>query len=223
MTNKQQHQVELWDIEDIKPHPKNAKIHDDVQVEKLARSIQKFGWAAPIVVWKDGVIIAGHGRRLAALKLGLQKVPVIVRRDLTEAEADALRLADNRITSTDYDQSLLQEVLRELSGEIDMTFAGFDPKELEFVTADLGEIDTSTFIDDISGAVEQQRSQNETKVQEVDDVAAPLADAFGFKRVTIAQSRAIRDVMTKYEAKSGLKGVDALLAFLDDAREALKL
>jgi hypothetical protein len=78
--------VELWDIERVKPYPKNTKLHPDEQIERLSRTISRFGWDQPIVVDKHGVIIKGHGRRLAALKLGLKKVPVCVRRDLSQDE-----------------------------------------------------------------------------------------------------------------------------------------
>jgi hypothetical protein len=208
------HKIEIWEIGRLVPYAKNAKKHPETQVEKLATSIKTFGWTQPIVVWTDGSIIAGHGRRLAAISLGLTKVPVIVRSDLSRAEADALRLADNRVASTEYDMNLLQEDLRALSADFDLQLAGFDTKELDFMTADLGEIDTDFFVDDVGAAVEQQKSNNERNVQEVDDVAAPVADAFGFKRVTIAQSRTIRDLMVKMEQATGKKGVEALIGFI---------
>ena len=84
------HKIELWDLDKIVPYAANAKKHPPDQVRKLATAITKFGWTQPIVVAGNGEIIAGHGRRLAAIQLGLAKVPVICRRDLTKAEADAL-------------------------------------------------------------------------------------------------------------------------------------
>ena len=60
--------VESWDVEKLIPYENNVKIHDEKQVKKIAESIKRFGWDQPIVVDKDGVIIKGHGRRLAALK-----------------------------------------------------------------------------------------------------------------------------------------------------------
>lgn len=219
MTEKPNHQIELWEIEKLVPYGMNAKKHPRDQVQKLARAITKFGWTQPIVVWENGEIIAGHGRRLAALELGLKKVPVIVRRDLTKAEADALRLADNRVTSTDYDQSAIQDELRRLSAElagssIEMLDLGFDAKELDFSMADLGDMNSDFFVDDINEAVEQQKSENEKTIETTDDIAAPIADAFGFKRVSIAQSREIREHMTKIESATGKAGAEALIEFL---------
>lgn len=216
------HAIEIWDISKIIPYAANAKKHPQEQVIKLANSITKFGWTQPIVVWKNGEIIAGHGRRLAALHLGLAKVPVICRKDLTKAQADALRLADNRVTSTDYDQGAIQEELRRLADELknedfDLTDLGFDEKEIDFTMADLGEIDDSFFVDDVSTAVEKQKTENENAIATTDDTAAPATDAFGFKRVTIAQSREIRNLMAKAESETGLKGADALISILGEA------
>ncbi|MDE4297103.1 ParB/Srx family N-terminal domain-containing protein [Phaeobacter gallaeciensis] len=208
--------VEIWDIEKLIPYELNAKKHPEDQVRKLATAISTFGWSQPIVVWTNGEIIAGHGRRLAALHLGLKKVPVDVRSDLTKAEADALRLADNRVTSTEYDMGMIQDELRRLEDElgdmnIQLTDLGFDDKEVDFSTADLGEIDDSFFADDIGAAVEQQRQENEASIEETDQTAAPVGDALGFKRVSVMQSREIRSLMAKIEEETGNAGPDALI------------
>ena len=217
--NNDNRQIEVWEIEKIIPYEANAKKHPQDQVNKLATAIKTFGWTQPIVVWGNGEIIAGHGRRLAAIQLGLARVPVIVRRDLTRAEADALRLADNRVTSTDYDQELIQSELQRLSAELEdggfqLTDLGFDAKEIDFVSVDLGDIDDSLFVDDVAEAVEQQKQENAKSVETTDEIAAPVVDALGFKRVSIAQSRIIRDGIAKIEAKTGKKGADAFVDFL---------
>lgn len=217
------HAIEIVDIGWLKEYEANAKKHPPEQIESLAKSIQKFGWTSPIIVWKDGTIIAGHGRRQGALKLGLKKVPVIVRRDLTKAQADALRLADNRVVSTDYDMGAIQDELQRLSDELDGTFEltdlGFTEKELDFSLAELGEMSEDLFVSDISGAVETQKEENKAKVEAVDDTAAPVGDALGFKRVTIEQSRKLKGLMANIEQRSGEKGVDALIYVLSAACE----
>lgn len=215
--------VEIVEVSWLKEYEANAKKHPDHEIDGLAKSIQKFGWTAPIVVWKDGTIIAGHGRRKAAIKLGLKKVPVIVRRDLTKAQADALRLSDNRNHGTEYDQAAIQIELQRLSEELDGSFElgdlGFTEKELDFSLADLDEIDPGLFVDDISGAVETQKEENKAKVAATDDTAAPVGDALGFKRVTIEESRKLKGLMAAIEARSGKKGVDALIYVLSAATE----
>ncbi|OCP21918.1 MULTISPECIES: ParB/Srx family N-terminal domain-containing protein [unclassified Ensifer] len=216
MTNKA---VALIAVADLKPYENNAKKHSDDQVEKLSALINKYGWTSPIVTDGDLVIIAGHGRRLAALNLGLEKVPVIVRDDLSKDEANALRLADNRVASTDYDLELEQAelaLLAEVEG-IDLSILGYSEHELNFATSDLLEMEDTIFVEDVGAAVEKQKSENEAKTSEVDDVAAPVADALGFKRVTIAESRTIRDLMSRMEKSTGLKGPDALITFISDA------
>jgi len=209
--------LELWDIDKLVPYEANAKKHPDEQVKKLAQAITTFGWTQPIVVWTNGEIIAGHGRRLAALSLGLKKVPVFVRRDLTKEQADALRLADNRVTSTDYDQAAIQNELQRLAG-LDLSFElsdlGFDEKELNFTFADLGEINEDWFVEDVSEAVEAQKTENASAIKATDDTASPVVDSLGFKRVTVAQSRSLRELMGKAEAKTGKVGADALIEAL---------
>lgn len=206
----------MWDVDKLVPYAKNAKKHPPEQIEKLATAIKEFGWTQPIVVDANGVIIIGHGRRLAAMHLGLKKVLVDVRRDLTPEQVDALRLSDNRVTSTEYDMALIQEELQRLAEmDFDLGVIGFDEREIEFSTDDLGDMADDLFVTDISGAVEGQKRANEQAAEDADDIAAPLADAIGFKRVTIAQSRHLRTLMGEVEKISGKKGVDALTAALE--------
>lgn len=210
--------VEVWDLDKIKPHPKNPKKHSPEQVKNLAGIIKRNGWTSPIIVEKDGTIIAGHGRRLAAMELGLKSVPVICRADLTAEQAMALRLADNRIASTDYDLKLEQEQLAELAmSAIDfpLTMLGYKEKELEFLAGEmLGDIDLEVMSNDIGEAVEEQKRENKALADEIDGSAAPIGDAFGFKRVTVEQSRDIRKFMSRIEAQTGQKGADALVTFI---------
>jgi len=208
--------AEMTPIEKVIPYERNAKKHSDDQIAVLSGLIRRHGWTQPIVVDKDGVIIAGHGRRLAALKLGLAKVPVVWRRDLTKLEADALRLADNRVVSTEYDTQLLQDSMAELHAEgILIEDYGFSERDQEFMLADHGAMNESVFVEDVSEAVEEQKSQNETKTEEFDKTQAPIGDALGFKRVTLEQSRSIRAFMSKIEQDTGKKGADAFIAYLE--------
>lgn len=85
------------------PYVKNNKIHDDEQIDNLAGMIAEFGFDQPIVVDENNVIIKGHARWLAAKKLGLENVPVIVADHLDEHQVMASRIADNKVSSTKYD------------------------------------------------------------------------------------------------------------------------
>jgi DNA modification methylase len=114
-------------IQNIKPYEKNAKKHDKKQVQQIANSIKEFGFNQPIVIDKDNVVIVGHGRLEAAKLLGLTDVPTI-QVNLTEEQAKAYRLADNKLNESEWDMGLVIDELKGLSEEMfDLT--GFD-KEL---------------------------------------------------------------------------------------------
>ena len=89
-------QIESWPIDRLRPYARNAKMHDADQVARIAASMAKFGWTVPCLVADDGELIAGHGRVLAAIMLGLKDVPVIRLGHLDDAERRAYRIADNK-------------------------------------------------------------------------------------------------------------------------------
>lgn len=215
MTDKRL-RIESWSIDKVKPYELNAKEHPPEQIETLARAIQRFGWDQPVVIEPDGTIIKGHGRRLAAISLGLKEVPVLIRHDLTKDEAKAARLSDNRVTSTLYDTDMLKQELAalQLSTDIDMTSVGFTAKELEFLIDDIGVIDEGAFVEDVGAAVESQKDANAAKVAEIDKSEMSVTDALGFKRVPPELSRRIKAFIAKLETETGLKGGAALGEFL---------
>ena len=90
--------VEHWKLERLIPHARNARTHSEQQVAQIAGSIAEFGFVNPVLVGDDGVIVAGHGRVMAARKLGLSDVPVIVLSHLTPTQRRALMIADNQLT-----------------------------------------------------------------------------------------------------------------------------
>lgn len=111
-------------INDIVPYLKNAKKHPARQVKQIADSIKAFGFNQPVVVDKQGVIIVGHGRYEAAKLLGLTEVPVL-QVDLTEEQAKAYRLADNRLNESEWDMKIAIEELKGLSEDM-FKLTGFD-------------------------------------------------------------------------------------------------
>ncbi len=118
--------IEQRNIGEIRPYGKNAKKHPKEQIEKIANSIQAFGFNQPIVVDKNDEIIVGHGRYLAAQLLDLRDVPVL-KIDISEENAKAYRLADNKLNESDWDMSLVVQELKELDiPTLDLT--GFDRK-----------------------------------------------------------------------------------------------
>lgn len=130
------------------PYAKNARLHNDEQVEKLADSLQEFGFTNPVLIDENNVIIAGHGRILAANKLGLKEVPVRKLLHLTENQKKAYRLADNRLAEIGggWDQILLSGEVVELKEEnYDLGVLGFDATYLNSLL-NVGEV-----VEDASG------------------------------------------------------------------------
>ena len=133
--------VDVWPVGRIKPSPLNTKFHPPGQVEKLADSMREFGWTAPLIVAKDGELLAGHGRLQAASQLGLEKVPVVVVDALDENERRAYRIADNRIPELGrWDSQILSGEVSDLLGaEFDLSLMGFSDLQLaKMVESDSG-------------------------------------------------------------------------------------
>lgn len=120
-------------LTDITPYDRNPRKNDQA-VQAVAQSIQDYGFASPIIVDKDHVIIAGHTRYKAAQLLGLDKVPVRVADELTKKQADELRLVDNRVGElAEWDIPLLNDLLTDLpdAAEYFLDFPELDPPEIE--------------------------------------------------------------------------------------------
>jgi DNA modification methylase len=124
--------IEWRSVETLIPYAKNARTHSDEQVAQIAGSIKEFGFNNPVLVDKENSVIAGHGRLMAARKLGMDKVPVIQLEHLTESQRKAYVLADNRIAlNSGWDTSMLSLELQDLKDDIDLSLLGFDPDELD--------------------------------------------------------------------------------------------
>jgi site-specific DNA-methyltransferase (adenine-specific) len=124
--------IEQRSVTALIPYAKNSRTHSDAQVAQIAASIKEFGWTNPILVDGDNGIIAGHGRLMAARKLGHDKVPVIELKDMTETQKRAYIIADNQLAmNSGWDTSLLTLELTDLQEDgFDLELLGFDPKEL---------------------------------------------------------------------------------------------
>ena len=125
--------IEQRAIESLIPYINNSRKHSDEQVAQIAASIKEFGWTNPILVDGSNGLIAGHGRLLAARKLGMAKVPVIELAHLSENQKKALIIADNKLAlNSDWDNNLLMIDLQELDSEdYDLSVLGFDQDELD--------------------------------------------------------------------------------------------
>ena len=130
--------VEHWPIDKLIPYARNPRTHSEEQVARIAASIVEFGWTSPILVDKHAGVIAGHARVLAARKLGLTEVPVIVLDHLSEAQRRALVIADNQLAlNAGWDEELLRGLLSELrEEEFNLDVLGFSDQEMEALLAE---------------------------------------------------------------------------------------
>jgi DNA modification methylase len=125
--------VEARQVASLLPYAANARTHSPEQVAQIAASIAEFGFNVPVLLDDAGVLIAGHGRVLAAKRLGLDAVPAIRLGHLTETQARAYRIADNQIAlNSGWDETLLAEELRALQADdMDLSLLGFDQETLD--------------------------------------------------------------------------------------------
>jgi len=120
-------------VDSLIPYVKNSRTHSDAQVAQIAASIKEFGWTNPILVDGDNGIIAGHGRLMAARKLGYKEVPTIELADLTETQKRAYIIADNKLAlNASWDDEVLKiEISDLLADEFTLSVLGFDADELQ--------------------------------------------------------------------------------------------
>ena len=131
--------IKMTPVEHLVPYAGNARTHSDQQIAQIAASITEFGFTNPVLTGGDNVIIAGHGRLLAAQKLGIDTVPVIVFDHLSEAQRRALVIADNKLAeNAGWDEALLRTELAALDDmDFDLDLMGFSDEELDGLLGDL--------------------------------------------------------------------------------------
>jgi len=130
--------IEIWPVERLMPYAKNARTHSAEQVAQIAASIVEFGFNNPILVDSHAGIIAGHGRLLAARKLGLAEIPVVVLDHLSETQRRAYIIADNKLAlNAGWDDAVLAEELRDIQADgLDLALVGFSEGELDALLAE---------------------------------------------------------------------------------------
>ena len=224
MTTNVQDMISQLPVEYISPHdlvpfPGNAKLHDDEQIEKIAESIRRYSFsnAKAIEIDKDNVIINGHGRTLAAMKLGLSEVPVARITNLSDDEIRAYRLSDNEVAKSGYDTAKLVEEMEYLQNETDQDLLGiFSERDLQFALDDLGEIDLEAMTADISADVERHASSTAEHIAEEDYKEFTIGKVLGFGKCNASQQRAISLLMRHAEQVTDETGAEALKMFVID-------
>jgi len=189
--------VERWPLDRLIPHARNARTHSETQVAQIAGSIAEFGFVNPVLVGDDGVIVAGHGRVLAARKLGLTEAPVIVLGHLTPTQRRALMIADNRIAeNAGWDEEVLAAEMAALKDDdVDLALLGFDESDLDRLLA---------------GSFDEADDADEAPAPPVDPVSRP-GDLWicGEHRVLCGDATVLADV------EKSLDGELADMAFTD--------
>lgn len=181
-------EAEWVEFNRVRPWAQNPR-QNEAAVEKVADSIMRFGWGAPILARREnGEIVAGHTRYAAAMKLGMEKV--LVRwLDITEKDAHLFAVADNKLGElADWDDGALAAILQELrADDLDLSVTGFSDRELEAILADVQD----PFADDAEGADEAEiKDEGKQKI--------------GFRVLMVDVARA-KEVVAKALADAGIE------------------
>ena len=141
VNNARDKKIEYLAINDLTPYEKNARTHDEYQIEKLKNSLKEFGFINPVIIDENNMILVGHGRIMGAKELGIETVPCIRIKYLTDDQKKAYILADNKLSDLGgWDLDLLNEEL--LSIDLDMSMFGFDDIDISI------ELEESEIIED---------------------------------------------------------------------------
>jgi ParB-like chromosome segregation protein Spo0J len=133
-------------VNDLIPYARNSRTHSEAQIAQIAGSIKEFGFRSPVLVDGENGIIAGHGRVLAAMKLGMDKVPTIDGSDMSLTQRKAYVIADNKIAlNAGWDEEMLMLEIEDLRDmEFDTDILGFDPSEIQTKDIDYSILDDET-------------------------------------------------------------------------------
>jgi len=142
--------IEYVDAKAITPYARNSRTHSDEQIAQVAASIKEFGWTNPILIDENNVIIAGHGRLMAAQRLGFELVPTIKLENLTEAQKRAYVIADNKLAlNAGWDADMLAVEIEELLDQgFDLDLTGFDGDEIDKILGDANKVESGNTDDD---------------------------------------------------------------------------
>lgn len=162
-------QIEQVELNKLIPYARNSRTHNEAQVAQIAASIREFGFNNPVLIGFDNDIIAGHGRVLAAQKLGIDKVPCLRLEHLTETQKRAYVIADNRIAlNAGWDEEMLKLELADLKEtEIDLEILGFSTAELEMFTQIGQETETITNEDNVRTPKENAENLEDASVRQI--------------------------------------------------------
>ena len=142
--------IQFRSTAEITPYARNSRTHSDEQVAQVAASIKEFGWTNPILVDETNTIIAGHGRLMAAQRMGMAEVPTIMLANLTEAQKRAYVIADNKLAlNAGWDEEMLAVEIEDLISEgFDLDLIGFEAEEIDTLLAEANKVSEGLTDDD---------------------------------------------------------------------------
>ena len=136
---------------ELKPYKMNSRVHSDQQINQLCKSIEKFGFTQPILIDEKNTILAGHGRLMAAQKLGIESVPVVVISGLSDAEKKAYIIADNKIgDNSTWNKEVLRLEIEDIANfDFEIDTLAFSDKEMTKLFDDFADVQIADFADDV--------------------------------------------------------------------------
>lgn len=171
--------IEYKNTDSLTPYVNNSRTHSDEQVTQVASSIKEFGFTNPILIDEQGGIIAGHGRLMAANKLGLEQVPTITLVGLSEAQRKAYIIADNKLAlNSGWDYKLLRLEIGSLESlDFDIELLGFDEQEIDSIFNDSIDIEIDND-DGLTGSDLPKLKFGKKEAEMTDDELASLSELF---------------------------------------------
>lgn len=212
--NQQFPEYKLAKLSDLAPYARNARTHSREQIEQIAASIREFGFTAPILIDRDGVVVSGHGRLEAARMLGMESVPTIELAHLSESQRRAYVLADNKLAlNSGWDDALLESELRLLDDSA-LELTGFSADDLSAL-ADVGKLS----FDDAPESVEE----NAKKIAEMRAYRKQANENVADKNDTEKYLVIVFPNRGAKERKLALMGLPVDERYLDSASVELRL
>lgn len=169
-------EIKYRKVEDLIPYARNSRVHSDAQVAQIAASIREFGFRTAVLVDGENGIIAGHGRVLAARKLGMEEVPTVDGSDMSETQRRAYVIADNKIAlNAEWDKEMLMLEVKDLEDAgVDIGILAFDPSELNANVVDYSVLDDEDVTTQVTQLNDGTRKaiQIEFELEHFDEAAA---------------------------------------------------
>lgn len=215
--------VKMMKVEDLKPYKNNSKVHDKAHIARLAANMKEEGLQESLLIEEDGTIVAGHGRREAAISLGWEQLPVRVMSGYTKAQCMIHRVSSNLTVSTKYDSTKQAEELSEIQAlyeaedisiESLAAMTGYSERDIEVLSEDISQIANFDDFDFTEPEPEPEKKTKPESEEKEPVKMVTLSKLFGFNEVTPEVAKSIRKFLA-------LADVDSPETFQDFCKDFL--